>query len=116
MKTALALALLILPLAAAPLAEAHAASPFSITDSSPTTLTVSRADLDLTQPGDAAILLARAEKVAHSWCVEPGHQSRGTTSSCVRNVMADVVSRVDEPAVATAWTARGGAPVRLASN
>lgn len=107
MKTALALALLILPLAAAPLAEARKAQ-------ADTTLKVSQADLDLTQPRDAAILLTRVEKVARSWCVEPGHQST-TTASCIRMVMTDVVGRVDEPAVTAAWIDRIGPAVRLAS-
>jgi UrcA family protein len=111
MKAALALALLILPLASAPLAEARKATAPAQAE---TALSVSRADLDLTQPGDAAILLARAEKVAHAWCVEPDHQVT-TTSACVRKVMADVVARLDEPAVTTAWTGRSGPVVRLSS-
>jgi len=83
-------------------------------------ITVSFADLNVSQPRGAAALYARIRAAAHSVCAPLDGRSLGEKSSmnaCVDKAVLDAVSSVGQPALTAIYSEKTGKPVvaRVAS-
>ncbi len=107
MKKFLALATLIAalaPVALAPAAQAKTPRAQQIV--------LSTADLDVSQPADAAILITRIESALRPFCVE--NTSYDTVSLCMRDQTHKTVRKLGIPAVKLALEQRMAPAVMLA--
>lgn len=98
MKKLLILAALIAAPAFTSVAHAEPAKPLEIK--------VSAIGLDLSNPADAAVMIARLETAVRPNCVAPGFATRRSTSACIRDVVRDAVKGMQIPQLTAALETR----------
>lgn len=106
MKTLVVLAALIAAPALVSVAHAEPAKPLEIK--------VSTIGLDLSNPADAAVMIARLEVAVRPSCAAPGYNARRSTAGCMRDAMRQAVSRMQIPQLTAALENRSAPVITLA--
>lgn len=58
---------------------------------------VSSAGLDLSNPTDAAVMIARIEAAVRPICMAPGFSNRRSTAGCIKDITRDAVRNLRIP-------------------
>lgn len=75
-------------------------------DGSSADITVKFADLNITTPSGAARLYARIEVAAHAACAYFWFKTDANEARCLRNTIANAVTKVDQPRVTAVYNAK----------
>jgi UrcA family protein len=94
------------------LSTSFAALPAAADSLGPPTVTVKYADLNLSNPRDAAVLYGRIDTAAEDICSPYDHtgslSSKMRVKTCVNKVVEDAVIKTKEPALIAVYSAKTG--------